>query len=53
MASDKWEALGKLFDLLKVIIIIGLIVAVGYGILNMEATLQFTKEAIELLKSAR
>lgn len=51
--SDQWEALGKFFDLVKLVLIVGLIVAVGYGLLNLDAVLKFGAQAIDILKAAR
>lgn len=54
MPSDKaWEAFGKALDFAKLLLVVGLIGAVGYGLFNLDAVLGFTKEAIELLKAAR
>lgn len=54
MPSDRaWEAFGKALDFAKLVLVVGLIVAVGYGLLNLDAVLAFTKEAIEILKAAR
>lgn len=51
--ADKWEALGKFFDLLKLVLVVTLIIMVGYGLLNLDAVLAFSKQALELLKAAR
>ena len=54
MPSDAaWAFLGKLLDFLKLVLVAGLLVAVGYGLLNLDAVLAFAKEAIEILKAAR
>lgn len=53
MPDGPWDAVSKAIDLLKLVLIIGLIVAVGYGLLNLDAVLQFTGKAIDLLKAAR
>lgn len=53
MGDGRWEAVGKALDLVKVLVIVGLLVAVGYGLLNLDAVLRFGAQAIELLKAAR
>lgn len=54
MPSDKfWEAFGKSLDVFKLVIVVGLLAAVGYGLLNLDAVLKFAAQAIELLKAAR
>lgn len=54
MPTDaEWAFLSKLLDFLKLLVVVGLIVAVGYGLLNLDAVLQFAGQAIDLLKAAR
>ena len=53
MDDAGWAAVGKLIDLVKLLVIIALLGAVGYGLLKLDAVLAFSKEAIELLKAAR
>lgn len=53
MADGPWDAVGKALDLAKLVLIVGLIVAVGYGLLNLDAVLKFGEQAIGLLKAAR
>ena len=54
MPSDRaWEAFGKLLDFGKLVLIVALLAAVGYGLLNLDAVLKFGAQALEILKAAR
>lgn len=53
MGDGPWDAVGKALDLVKLLVIVGLLVAVGYGLLNLDAVLRFGAQALELLKAAR
>lgn len=53
MGDSGWDVAGKVIDLLKLVIVAGLLVAVGVGLFNLDAVLAFGKQAIELLKAAR
>lgn len=53
MADEKWDTIGKFFDLVKLLVIVALVAAVGVGMFNLDAVLKFSKEAIELMKAAR
>jgi hypothetical protein len=53
MDDAGWVAVGKFLDLLKLVIVVGLLVGVGYGLLNLDAVLKFAGQAIDLLKAAR
>lgn len=44
---------GKVLDFLKLLVVVGLLIAVGYGMLNLDALLKFAGNAIDLLKAAR
>jgi hypothetical protein len=48
-----WDALAKFFDLVKLLVIVALIGAVGYGLLNADRVLKVMGQALELLKAAR
>ena len=53
MDDAGWTAVGKFFDLLKLVLVVGLLAAVGYGLLNLDAVVKFAAQAIDLLKAAR
>lgn len=48
-----WDALGKLFDNLKYILLFAALVLVGYGLLNLDAVLAFGAKAIDMVKAAK
>lgn len=51
--DTKWDVLAQLLRLLGLVLIVGLIVAIGAGWLNVDFVLKFSKDAIELLKTAK
>ena len=51
--EGKWDAVVQLLRFLGLLVIVGLIYGIGSGKLNVDFVLRFSKDAIELLRTAR
>jgi len=51
--EGKWDAVVQMFRFLGLVLIVGVVYAIGRGWLNVDFVLRFSKDAIQLLQSVR
>jgi len=51
--GEKLEFASKVLSFIQFVLVVVLIVMVGYGVMNLEAVMAYTKEVIDLLKASR